>query len=331
MEGRLRLGRLLLDGLAAHVLFTANELGIFALLAREGPSTAGEAAGHLGVSRVGMERLLGALVSMGLLEHMGDRFGNGPAVEELLVPGVPGSMAGWVSVMDRWASQFASLAESVRTGRSSQLAEDHLGGSADKTRQFMLGMHDYALGPGSELARHLDLTGRRRLLDVGGGPGTYSILLAEANPDLECVVFERPGVAEIALEVVARHGLAPRISTVSGDYHDEAFPDGFDAVLISNVLHQEDRSSCLDILAKSRASLTRGGLVIVQGMFLNDRGDGPLWPALLNLLMLLMYPSGRAWSTAETVDMLKEAGFEDIRPHGMSTFNAEAFVTAEKP
>jgi hypothetical protein len=145
------------------------------------------------------------------------------------------------------------------------------------------------------------------------------------------VVFDLPDVIAIADEVIERHGLADRVSTTPGDYHSDAFPDGHDAVLVSNTLHQEDWESCRRILDQAHSSLEPGGLVVVHAMFLNERGDGPVWPALHNLLMLLVYRGGRAYSVDETFRMLTESGFENPEHHQMSPFTAGSFVTATRP
>jgi SAM-dependent methyltransferase len=275
-------------------------------------------------------RLLGALVASEVLDHEGDRFANGLAAREFLLSRSPESMRTWVSLIGRWNQTFEKLPQSVRTGQPAEIPEEHLGVSADYTRDFIIGMHDYAIGPGRELARHLDLGGRHSLLDVGGGPGTYSILLAEANPALTCTVLDLPEVVTIAKDVIAEHGLDQRVTTAWADYHTDDFPAGFDVVLVSNVLHQEDRDTCLDILRKARGALDSGGIVVIHAMFLNERGDGPLWPALHNLLMLLVYRGGRAYSVGETIDLLVEAGFAGPEHHRMSPFNAGSFIVARR-
>ena len=328
IQARVRLNRLAIGGWAAQSLFAANELGVFELLRDGRELTATEVADELGTDADSTQRLLGALVAIQLLEHRGARFANGLAAEEFLVPGRPESLATWVALIGGWNQTFANLSEAVRSGEPAEVPEDHLGDSPEYTRRFIIGMHDYAIGPGRELARHLDLSGRRRLLDPGGGPGTYSILLAEANPELSCVVFDLPEVVAIAREVVAEHGLTDRVGTVAGDYHSDDFPNGFDVALVSNTLHQEDWETCVGILRKAYEALEPGGLGVVHAMFLNDRGDGPLWPALHNLLMLLVYRGGRAYSVEQTFEMMEEAGFRDPEVHRMSPFNAGSFVTA---
>ena len=331
IEARVRLIRLAIGGWAAQSLFAANDLGIFELLARRGPLSADEVAMALGAHVDATARLLGALTAMDLLRHGQDgRYANGMAASEFLLPEKDESMATWLSLIGHWTQTFGQLADSVRSGHPAELPEEHLGQSADYTRSFVLGMHDYALGPGRELARSLDLSDRRSLLDVGGGAGTYSMLLAEAHLSLTCTVWDLPAAVDVAREVIARRGLSERIAVAAGDYHVDVFPYGHDAILISNTLHQEDRAMCVSILRNAYEALASGGLVVVHAMFLNERGDGPLWPALHNLLMLLVYRGGRAYTVGQTFEMLIEAGFSDPRHHTMSDFNAGSYVTARK-
>jgi hypothetical protein len=331
IQERVELTRLAIGGWGAQTLFAATELGVFDLLKDGRELSARDVARELGTEEDATARLLGACAALDLLERRDGRFVNAPAADEHLAPGRPESMATWVALIGQWNQTFGKLAESVRTGEPAEVPEDHLGRSPEYTRKFIIGMHDYAIGPGRELARHLDLDGRKKLLDVGGGPGTYSILLAEANPDLSCTVLELPEVSEIARDVVAEHGLEDRVSTYDADYHTDTFPGGYDAVLVSNVLHQEDLESCLTILRNAHAALEPGGLLTIHAMFLNESGDGPVWPALHNLLMLLVYRGGRAYTVGQTFEMIEEAGFTEPKLHRMSISNAGAFVTATRP
>ena len=331
LEARLRLTRLAIGGWSAQALFAANELGLFDLLNKIGPATGDQIAAGLKTDPDATRRLLGALVSSEVLERNGDTFANGLGAREFLVSGTPESMSTWMELIGTWNQTFGKLAESVRTGDPAEVPEEHLGESDEYTRAFIIGMHDYAQGPGHELARHLDLSGRKRLLDVGGGPGTYSILLAEANPELTATVFDLPAVVAIAEEVIDKHGLGARVSTHGGDYHTDQFPSGYDVVLVSNTLHQEDDESCLRILKQSYEALDPGGICVVQAMPLNETQDGPVWPALHNLLMLLVYRGGRAYTVGQYSDQLRAAGFEDPTHHTMSIYNAESYIVARKP
>ena len=331
LEARLRLTRLAIGGWAAQSLFAANELGLFDLLKEIGPATGDQIASKLGTDPDATRRLLGALVASGVLERDGETFANGLGAREFLVSGTPESMTTWMELIGTWNQTFGKLAGSVRSGGPAEVPEEHLGDSDEYTRAFIIGMHDYALGPGHELARHLDLSGRKKLLDVGGGPGTYSILLAEANPELSATVFDLPAVIAIAEDVIAKHGVQDRVGTHGGDYHTDDFPRGYDVVLVSNTLHQEDDESCLRILKQAYESLDSGGICVVQAMPMNEDQDGPLWPALHNLLMLLVYRGGRAYTVGQYSDQLRAAGFKDVTHRTMSVFNAESYIVGKKP
>jgi hypothetical protein len=115
------------------------------------------------------------------------------------------------------------------------------------------------------------------------------------------------------------------------DEPSDAFPGGFDAVLVSNTLHQEDETSCHRILAQAYEALEPGGVCVVHAMPMNERQDGPVWPALHNLLMLLVYRGGRAYTQDQYCELLVGAGFDDPEAHSMSTFNAGMYIVAQRP
>jgi hypothetical protein len=321
MEARGRLLRLAIGGWAAQALFAAAELELFTLL-DGGSLEAEEVSARLGTDADGTRSLLWALVAIGVLERDGTLFANGSAAREFLVPGKASSMNTWLSAVRRRDHALSKLPEILRTGD----AQEHLGRPAADIREFVTALHEYALGPGSELAENLDLRGRGSLLDVGGGAGTYSILLAAANPSLRCTVVDLPDVVPIARELIERHGLEDRVTAEAGDYLHEGFRGTYDTALLSNVLHQEDWDSCVAILRRLHAALEPGGLLAVHGTFLDERGSESPWPALHNLVLLGQ--PGRVYSTEETLQMLAEAGFDGAEVDPMSPFSIGSVVTA---
>ena len=97
------------------------------------------------------------------------------------------------------------------------------------------------------------------------------------------------------------------------------------------MLHQEDAETGMMIAAKAFRALRPGGRIVVQAMFLSDDNSGPEWPALHNLLMLLIYRGGKAYSMAETIPWLERAGFVDIERVPMSFYNVNALIVGYKP
>ena len=313
----------------AQVLFTTNELDVFNLLSRKA-MTSVEVARRCESSADYTERLLNACVPLGLLTKSEGRFRNTALAENFLVRGTPHYLGHWVQVMSHWYRPWGRLHEAILNGKAVEDPLEHLGKDADYTRRFTLAMHDYAMGPGRGMANAVDLTGRSTMLDVGAGPGSYSILLAERYPQLKPVLFDLPPVLAIARELVSQSSVSARIAFREGDYLVDDLGQGFDVVLLSNMLHQESPQACGLILRKAYDALAKDGLLLVQSMFLNAEKDGPAWPTLQSLQLLLVYEGGRQYSLDETLDMIAKAGFVKPDVKTMALLNAESLVVARK-
>jgi SAM-dependent methyltransferase len=155
------------------------------------------------------------------------------------------------------------------------------------------------------LADRLPLPGARRLLDVGGGTGLYSIAYLQQHPRLEAVVWDRPEVLKVAAELAAAHGVQDRLHAQPGDMFTDPVPAGCDVVLLSNVLHDWDIPECRQLLRRSAGALPAGGRVLIHDVFLNDAHDGPL-PIALYSAALFSLTEGRAYSAGEYRGWLRE-------------------------
>jgi predicted O-methyltransferase YrrM len=269
-------------------------------------------------------------VALGLLNKVNGYFQNSRLAEMFLVGGKPQYMGHWIDFMAACYGPWGRFADAIRTGQPVENSRERLDKEDDYTRQIIMAMHDYALGPGREVAQYLNLEGRRRLLDVGGGPGTYSMLLAQKYPRLEAVVFDFPPVVKIARELIAASNLGEHVTVQEGDYLTDDLGTGYNVVLLSNVLHQEDPETSKMLLRKAYKALVLGGLVVIQAAFLNAAKDGPLWPVLQSLQLLLLYEGGRNYSVDETVSMVLEIGFSKPQIKKMSLFNAHSLILASK-
>lgn len=328
-ELRMQLMQLTQGYWRSQVLFAATELGVFAALAG-GELPGAEVAARCAIAEEPAERLCNAAVALGLLEKSGDRYRNARLAELFLVEGAAEGMSQWVRFMADIYEPWGSLAGAVRAGRPVVDGFGQLFAGRDYTRHIILAMHEYARGPGREIVHHVDLTGRTRLLDVGGGPGTHSILFAQRYPDLHAEVLDLPPVLEITREIIAEYGMTDRVSTRAGNYHTDDLGSGYDVVVLSNMLHQEDPETCMQLLRKAHAALTDGGLLVVQLAFLNADKTSPAWAALQSLQLLLMYPGGRAYSFDEVHAMLPEAGFTNAKTKKMSMLSSESLIVATR-
>jgi predicted O-methyltransferase YrrM len=314
----------------AQVLYTGVKVGLFECLAK-GTRTIEELSRELGCPVRSLERLVIAAHAMHLLEREGSSYSNSKAAARTLVPGQAGYVGNWIRLTSQWFKPWSNLEQAVRTGQHVEDPSLHLGATPEYNRDFIRGMHDYANSRGRDLLRYLDLSGARRLLDVGGGPGTYSIIFARKHPELRCTVFDLPEVVKIAAEYVAAAGLQDRVTVQAGDYCVNEFGSDYDVAFLSDMLQQEDPDTALMVLEKAYRALRSGGRIVVQAMFLKDDNSGPEWPALHNLMLLLISRHGKALTMAETIRWIERAGFVDVQRVPMSFFNANSLIVARRP
>ena len=293
-------------------LFAASDLGIFAKLAEVGEADAEAVADACSLDPRGARLLLDACVALGLLRKEGGRYANTPETGVFLVPGAPGDLSGAIRYNRDVYGAWGRLADLARTGEPVERPEVHLGEDEDRTRTFVLSMHGRAMGIGRAVVPQLELAGRKRLFDVGGGPGTYSVLIAESNPEIECTVLDLPEVVKVADELIAGAGMQDRVRTVGGDYHDYGFPGGMDVVNFFGVLHQESPESILDLFRRAHESLVPGGLIHVLDMMTDGTHTRPKFSALFAVNMALTTRNGWVFSDEELAAWLEEAGFVDF-------------------
>jgi len=308
---------------ASRVVQAASGAGVFERLA-QGPATAADVARDKGLDAGMLDRVLIACAAMGLVARQGPAWRLTPKAEATLVPGAPcyqgSTLAHSAGVWGFWND----LPHVLRgEGGASAFAAEGESRGIRSHRDFILAMHNMAMaGRAAEVADRVDLRGRRTLLDVGGGPGSYAMALCERNPGLAATVMDLPETVAIAREVIAGLGMADRVRAEVGDWNQPAYGSGYDAVLLGNILHGPASQAEMK-LAKARRALADGGLLIVQDFLLNAEKTGPLTPALFNVMI-------GAFSVPELVDRVRAAGFRDIRHEDLPPAQGTTLLTAAK-
>jgi hypothetical protein len=207
-------------------------------------------------------------------------------------------------LVDGWAQ----LDGAVRTGRP-VAKRSH--GEERERESFQMGMFNLAMAIAPEIAGVIKLGGRRRLLDLGGGPGTHAVHFCLANPGLEATVFDRPTTEPFARRTAERFEVADRVSFVSGDFLLDSLPPGHDVAWLSQILHSNGAEECAALINRTAAALGSGGLMLIHEFFLDDSMASPLFPALFSLNMLLGN-DGRSYSEREIREMMGAAGVRAI-------------------
>jgi precorrin-6B methylase 2 len=316
---------------ASAVFFAASDFDVFSVLAA-GSMTAADLAATTGAQAEPLRMVLESCVDLGLLVRDGDRFANTVTADTFLVRGRPAFLGGALTYARDLYPAWGGLASLVKSGHPPMPPETILGEDKAKTRAFVMAMHERAKGIGSILSQIVDLTGRRRLIDVGGGPGTYSVMLCQRTPGLAATVLDRPGVLEVTRELVDGAGFADRVTLLPGDYLETPFGSGFDVALLSGMMHRETEAGVMLLLTKAFAALEPGGQVIVSDVFFDDdRKNTPPFSTSFALNMMLTSDHGSAHAKTEMQRWMASAGFTGIEVRDMPKPNPHSLILGTKP
>jgi len=295
---------------SACALHAGVQLGAFSAIADKTVS-ATAAARRIGADPRALALLLDALSAMKLLKKTRAGYANTPAARRWLAQDSQQYMGHIILHHHHLMGAWARLEQSVRSGRPLRQRMTREGPA--QRQSFLLGMFNIASNLGPLIVPQLGLEGRCHILDLGGGPGTYSILMCRRFPGLRATVYDLPTTRPFAEKKIAESKLSGRIDFVPGDFVHDDIPGRYDAVWLSHILHGEGPEACRRIIAKAVAALEPGGMILVHEFLLNDGKDGPLHPALFSLNMLLGTSQGRSYSEAEIREMLAAAGVRKMR------------------
>ena len=316
-------------------LLVADEIGLFGWL-HGTPATSEEVARHYGMSRHATEAMLGVLTSKGhLVQHLG-RFGLTESSRQFLLPESIYYCGPALDLRRHRPIDHTIIRDLLFRTRTSETtlvfdtemwaaSEQHV----DRHRASTASMHALFFPAATALASSADLRGVRRLLDVAGGSGCFSIALAARYPEMRLTVMDLPPACVLAAEYVRQYGVSDRVATVSADMFSSAWPAEYDAHLFSNVFHDWDVDRCRVLAQKSFAGLPSGGHIYVHESLLNETLDGPGLMPLYSMNMARVTEHGKQYSASELSGILRETGFTNVRV--THTYSIFSLVTARKP
>jgi SAM-dependent methyltransferase len=316
------------------VFFGLHELGVYRAFDEHGPCTFDALHQHIGGERETFRALLDAGVALGVALKEGDSYFADEALLDCVArKNHPAYVGEWVDFLAAFVSPLMRMPEAVRTGKPP--ADDHLAafesGDTPESRLMTKAMDSYARSRGVEIGRHLNFDGVNTLLDLGCGPGTYSIAIVERNPALQATLLDLAGPIAEAKRLAAERGVSDRITFVAEEGEHYRPDHGFDAVLVSNVLHMLGPEKSPSMIAHCWDLLNPGGRLIVQAQYLNDDRVSPRWPTLVSLMQRAVTTDGRNHSLGETEAWMQAAGFRDVERVRFSLWNVCSVLIGYKP
>lgn len=290
---------------ASRVVMTANNLGFFEHVGKG--VAAPELAKVLNTEPRATEILLDALAALGLLGKSRGIYRLTPMAKQFLLPESPWYQGDMLRHLDTLWKNWSGLDEVVRTGMPNRSGGRH-------HDVFIRAMHNNAVLRAENVLKAIDLRGVKRALDLGGGPGTYGIALAKRG--IEVTLFDLPNTVEIANEMIRQAGVN-NVTFRGGDFHFDDIGNGYDLVLLSQVLHSHSPLENHGLLGKVFDALAPKGMAAIHEFTLAEDHASPIPGALFSVNMLVNTPEGRSYTPKEIKGWLTKVGFGRIKTIGL--------------
>jgi ubiquinone/menaquinone biosynthesis C-methylase UbiE len=296
--------------LTSRIILTAAELDLFTRLDKEG-ATADDLVAELVCDSRGLTRLLDCLVTLELLSKEGDLY-QPTSRGALLSSGHPETELPMVLHLNHLWDSWSGLTDTVKTGvnpKRKPIAER----GKDSLKAFIGAMHVVGRSLSKEIADAYDLFPFKRLLDIGGATGTYTIAFLEKHPEMTAVLFDLPDVISWAEEKLGAEGLLQRVELVAGDFYQDELPEGCDLALLSAIIHQNSPEENLKLYKKIYRALLAGGKVLIRDHVMDPERTYPPQGTFFAINMLVNTKGGDTYTYDEIKDTLETAGFVEVR------------------
>lgn len=313
------------------VLMAGAELDVFGALAT-GPKTATGLAETIEGNPRATAMLADALAAMELLEKSdAGLYSLAEGASDVLTDSGADTAVAMVRHLANCMRNWAQLAKVVRTGLQAHRAPS-VRGQAGDMESFIEAMQVVSLPAAGPLVTRIGPPPFKHLLDIGGGPATWTIaFLRASSPDCRATLFDLPNVLPIAERHLRQAGLLDRVALVDGDFIvDQALPDGADLAWVSAIVHQNSRAQNRELFRKVHAALVPGGRVLIRDIVMDESHTSPADGAMFAVNMLVNTPGGGTFTFSELAEDLESADFADPtllhRHEGMNSV-----VQATKP
>ena len=293
------------------VFFAALDLQLFTHVAR-GKDNEAQLAAAMDITPLNTNRLVTACLAMGLLEWSGGKLRNAPDAQRFLVQGEPGYSGPWMNFTRPTVPDWFNLTAQLRSKEPPATLGKYSDLTVESARAYHAATYSIGMGAGRRFAKTVDLSRRKKLLDLGGGSGAYSINAVQTYPNLKAVVLDLPPVVVVTREYLAANGVADRVSTLAGDFITADFPRDVDAVVMASNLPLYDEEVIQRVVQKAHDALLPGGEMHLVGEMVYDDRSGPLDAAMWGMNEALSGSGGKAHTIAQCRGYFERAGFTGV-------------------
>ncbi len=294
---------------ASRILLTAFELQLFTILEHHMLSPA-DAAGKLNADPRGVDRLMNALCGIGLLKKVKGKFYNSDVASKYLVEGKPDFMGNLYHTNHLWDT-WSCLTESVIQGGSYK-GDQNKSGKKEWVEAFIRAMHHRGVQQGKILSMMIDLSGVKKMLDVGGGSAAFSIEIVKKEKAVNVVIFDLPHVIPLTRNYVKAEALEEKFTFIEGNYLSDGFGYGYDLILLSAIVHINSYEQNKSLINKCSDALNKNGRIIINDFVMNNDRTKPVHGAVFALNMLVGTEYGDTYTEDEMREWFAAAGINKI-------------------
>lgn len=313
-----------------EALKAAIELDLFTKIG-EGANEVSSLAKAMGASERGTRILADYMTVFGFLTKADKRYAltqDSAVFLDRRSPAYMGSMANFLAApMHR--ESFGALAQAVQQGGSATGKGDNTKPRDEFWVEFAKSMAPLAV-PAAEFIA--GLTGAAegkptKVLDIAAGHGMFGITVARRNPNAQVVALDWPAVLEVAQQNAKKFGVADRISVRPGSAFETEMGEGYDYVLLTNILHHFDPPGCEKLMRRVQVALKPGGKAITLEFVPNEDCISPPIPAAFSLVMLANTDAGQTYTFSEYEKMFRNAGFAKTTLHAVPDMPNQVLVS----
>lgn len=297
--------------MTARIVLTAAELDLFSLLGHR-PLTVDEVVAATSGNPRAMTILLDALCALGYLVKQGATYQTEPSAVPLLARGGAQSMLPMVLHMGTLWQTWSQLTD-IALGKAVADGEGPGALHKDHIKAFIGAMHAVASKMAPAVVATVNPAGIRKMIDVGGGSGSYTLAFLQASPEIRATLFDLPEVVEMAKERIEAEGMLERVTLMPGDFNSDPLPPGHDFAFLSAIIHQNSHEQNKVLYGKIYQALEPGGRIVVRDHVMSPDRTQPLDGALFAVNMLVGTSGGSTYTFDEIADGLSSAGFTGIR------------------
>jgi ubiquinone/menaquinone biosynthesis C-methylase UbiE len=300
--------------MAAKLLCVAVELGVFERLA-DGPLTLDELAAATGLPRRSLHVVASGLAANGVLQLEGGRFSNGEHAQAFLAGRTSVDLRPGLRLYNHIVyPMWMGFESAVRTGQPAR----HGQSNEAFARIFSEGVEAWTGVGARALAERYDFTPNRRILDVGGGTGSYLLPILARYPEVRGTLYDLPPTLEVARRRLAAEPARDRIELVDGDALFDPLPEGHDVVLVAGFIHLFDPDKIALVLRRIREAVAPGARLLIVDQWMDATHTRPQFGAMLAATYLMLSGDGATYSVDEAEPWLRAAGFRLLEHRPLS-------------